>query len=273
MSERPTGPRCRYDAETDGYLIGGQPCERDEYGDRTHHCQSARCSNHVGYGEITCARCVHRVRMTLRRLADLSALLLPAAIAGGVNSEAANLAGPAADPEAWAWRKVAAKQGKAWHLSLIEDDDEQHPYSVLGRWEMMIREDYGQPSDEPVSIAGAADYLGRQLHRIAQDPEQEFALLAKDLRKCRDHIERVMSTASYSERGAPCPECTDEASGVGPRLKRRHGHWCEDPECRKEHHYLDDSGDEWVCPRDKAHAWDHEEYTRWVEERKKAKTA
>ena len=60
----------------------------------------------------------------LRRIPQLAALMLPVALGVGVNSEAANMAGPAADPEAWSWRKVTAKQGGPWHLSLVEDDDD-----------------------------------------------------------------------------------------------------------------------------------------------------
>lgn len=259
---------CRYDREFADYLTpDGTPCLVDEYGDKTRHCTARRnCSVHVGAGEITCPRCIGRVRSLLRKIPDLAALMLPVALTAGVNSEAANLAGPAADVEAWSWRKVAARQGKAWHLSLIEEDDELHPYTVLARWEAMIREDYDQPRDTPTTISEAADYLGRNLGRIAQDPEQDFPLLAHELRKCHQHLESVLATAKRPERGAPCPECTSEETGVGPRLVREFGHWCEDEACEKVH-FADDSADVWVCPRDRDHTWEHEAYTRWIETR------
>lgn len=259
---------CRWDSEAGDYLVGGEPCRHDEYGDRTHHCQARRtCSVHVGAGELTCPRCVGRVRSLLRRIPTLSALAMPVALTAGVNSEAANIAGPAADPEAWTWRKIAAKQGRAWHLSLIEDDDERHPHLVLGRWAMMIAEDYGHGLPT-LDIGRSADYLERQLPRIAQDPEQEFALLASDLRKCLRHLETALALAVRPERGAPCPECTSDETGVGPRLVRQYGHWCDDADCTRLH-YEDDSADRWVCPRDRGHAWDAEAYDRWIAERRK----
>ena len=58
---------------------------------------------------------------------------------------------------------------------------------------------------------------------------------------------------------APCPMCATPA----PRLNREYGHWCEDEDCQKLH-YADDSGDRWVCPRNRDHWWSEEDYRRWV---------
>lgn len=261
---------CKYDRASGEYLIDGEPCRRDDYGDPTRHCTAKRtCANHVGPGELTCARCLGRVRANLRRIPVVSQLMMLVAVEDGVNSEAANLAGPAADPEAWSWRKIAARRGGPWHLSLIEDDDEEHPYLVLGRWDMMIREDYGHPSDERVTIANAAAYLDRQLGRIAQDEEQDFPLFAREVRTCRNHLERVLRTAASRQRGAPCPDCTSPDDGVGPRLVREYGHWCEDEDCERLH-YADDTADRWVCPRNRAHEWTPKAYSDYVEERRTA---
>lgn len=276
--------KCRWDREAEAYLADGEPCKRDEYGDPTKHCTARRsCSNHIGADERTCPRCIARVRSNLRRIPTLSALMLPVAITAGVNSEAANLAGPATSPVGWRERRVAQR----WHLDAweelgritehqhlhaletMEDDDSQHPYSVLTRWQMMIAEDYGHDLPERLSIVGAADYLDRHLARIAQDPEQDFPLLGNDLRNCRQHLEAAVSLAARKERGAPCPECTSEETGVGPRLVREYGHWCESEACEK-FHYADESADVWVCPRNRDHEWSHEDYARWVEERKGA---
>src|SRR5690348_9354345 len=102
---------CRWDNEAGDYLDDGEPCRRDEYGDPTKHCTARRtCAQHVGAGELTCARCIGRVRSTLRRIPALAALMPVVALEGGVNSEAASLAGPAADPEAWMWRRVAQRK-------------------------------------------------------------------------------------------------------------------------------------------------------------------
>ena len=275
--------KCRWDNEAGDYLAGGEPCRHDDYGDKTHHCTARRtCSVHIGEDELTCPRCIARARGNLRKLTPLAALVLPVAVTAGVNSEAANLAGPAADPRGWRERRIAQK----WHLDAweetgriterqhlhalvtMEDDDADHPYSVTTRWAMMIAEDYGH--DLPVlTVANAADYLDRQLARIANDPEQDFRLFASEVRKCRQHLEAAVSLAVRKERGAPCPECTSEETGVGPRLVREFGHWCESEVCERLH-YADDSADTWVCPRDREHEWSHEDYSRWVEERKGA---
>ena len=183
-----------------------------------------------------------------------------------MDSEAANLAGPAADVEAWTWRKVAARQGRSWHASLVEDDDEQHPYTVTTRWQLMLSEDYTHPLPDRMTTLGAIDYLDRNLHRVAQDDAQDFPLLGRELRKCRNHLEAVLRDARTAERGAPCPDCTGEQTGVGPRLVREYGHWCESEACERLH-YDDDSADRWVCPRDREHWWTHEDYTRWIEDR------
>lgn len=251
---------CRWDREAEDYMLDGGPCRWDEYGDRTHHCTARRgCANHVGAGELTCARCLGRTRSDIKRIADLAPLMLPVALGAGVNSEAANLAGPAADPEAWSWRKVAAAQGRAWHVSLIEDDDEHHPYSVLTRWEFMLREDYRDPRDAATSVSAAAAYLDRILHRIAQDDAQDFPLFAREMRTCRNHLEGVLRDSRTPERGAPCPACIETATGPAPRLVRQYGHWCESEECERFHH-RDDSGDEWICPRYALHRWSEQDY-------------
>jgi hypothetical protein len=259
---------CRWDRAAEEYLTDGEPCKVDDYGDPTKHCSARRtCSVHIGRDELTCPRCIGRVRTDLRWIRDLSALLSTAAMSDGVESEAANLAGPAADPEAWSWRKIAARQGVAWHVSLIEDDDERHPYSVTGRWAMMIAEDYSH--DLPtLDVTKATDYLARQLGRIAQDDGQDFPLLAREIRRCRQHIESVLHNDSRPERGAPCPECAQAESFV--RLVRTFGHYCEDEDCTQQFHYADDTEDRWVCPKDRAHSWTEKDYRSWVEDRKES---
>ena len=273
---------CRYSHEASDYLTDdGTPCRRDDYGDPTHHCTARQsCSRHVGAGELTCARCIGRARANLRRIADLSALMLPAAIAGGVNSEAANLAGPAANPYAWSERRIAmGRHLDTWttlgritekqHLHAIvamPDDDEDHPYSVLGRWEMMLREDYGHPSKTRVTIASAAEYLGRQLHVMAQDDAQDFPLLARELRRCRNHLEAVIRNSNAPERGATCPECRRERPDKpARRLTRTYGHWCEDEDC-EQIHFADDSGDIWRCPTNGEHWWNPQGYADMLQD-------
>lgn len=274
--------KCRYDRETNAYLIDGEPCRVDEYGDPTEHCTARlTCSLHVGKGELTCARCIGRTRRDIRQVLGLASLMLPAALGEGVNSEAADLAGPAADP-----RDVRATrfyvEGHATHayrtgridserwekiLGALPDDDEWHPYSVLTRWQMMLAEDYTHPLPDRLTLTEAAGYLDRHLHVVAQDPEQDFALMAREIRKVRSHLESVLHNSSRPERGHPCPSCAEIGHFV--RLVREYAHWCDDEDCAK-FHYADDSGDQWVCPKVRSpHVWSHEDYEKWIAPRQR----
>lgn len=261
--------RCRYDRDAGDYLIDGEPCRTDDYGDPTKHCTARRtCAGHVGADELTCARCLSRARRAIGQIVDLAALMLPAAISAGINSEAANLAGPAADYQTFSARRAIDKR---WILqnvperhieramrTLLADDDEHHPYVVLTRWANMLTEDYNHPTPERWTVANAAAYLDRNLALIAQDPEQDFPLLFRELRRCRDHLEAVLRNSHRSDKGAPCPTCATE-TGKGPRLRREYGHWCDEPDC-EQIHYDDDSGDVWRCPRIRDHWWSEADY-------------
>ncbi|WP_436702431.1 hypothetical protein, partial [Nocardioides sp. BYT-33-1] len=219
---------CRYSREADAYLVDGEICRVDEYGDPTRHCTARRtCSVHVGHGELTCPRCLGRVRRNIKQVAGYSALMLPAAIGAGVNSDAADLAGPAADPrlvrdlrfyvDGHATRALRAGRidEATWEkiLTALPDEDELHPYSVLTRWQMMLSEDYGHDLPERLSITGAAEYLDRNLGRIAQDPEQDFALLAREVRKVCQRLESVLHNSTRPDRGAFCPDCKADGHG------------------------------------------------------------
>lgn len=273
---------CKWDREAEDYLNDGEPCRVDDYGDPTQHCTARRtCSVHVGRDELTCPRCIARARAHLRRIPTLAALTTPIAATGNVDSEAVNMAGPAADPAQWSDRRVAMRSHLAtWertgriserqHLharALMEDDDEHHPLTVLGRWALMTAEDYGH--DLPtITITTAAAYLERNLARIANDDGQDFTLLVRELRKCHQHLELVVALAVRPERGAPCPDCTSEGVGV-PRLVREYAHWCDDEDCERMH-YDDDSEDRWVCPKNREHWRSIADYENYLAERRGA---
>lgn len=248
----------RHDCD-DGDCRGCSPCAG-------RHCSARKsCTWHVGETELTCGRCISVVRTDLRWIESLAALMLTQAIADGLESEAASLAGPAADPEAWTWRKVAAKQGVAWHISLIEEDDEHHPARVAGTWARMVSEDYGHDMPSNAPLSWSAGYLGRMLHRIANDDGQDFALLRAELKKCRQHLEAVLHNGTMRDRGAPCPACRE--AGTVVRLERHYAHWCESDACERMH-FADDGSDVWRCPRDKAHWWTQQGYADLLAERK-----
>ena len=274
MTERHTPAPCYRDRDNGVRFIKAQHrlnCEDSECRGCTtcpepHHCTARKnCTWHLPAGEITCGRCIRGVRLELGWIVSLSALLLTQALADGLESEAANLAGPAVDPEAWSWRKAAARSGGPWHLSLVEDDDEHHPLRVLGTWERMIREDYDHDTNQPITITSAADYLNRNLHRIANDEGQDFPLLRAELKKCRQHLESVLHNDDQRDRGAPCPTCREAGNVV--RLELQYAHWCEDETCER-FHFTDDASDVWRCPRDRDHWWTQQGYADLQAERK-----
>lgn len=242
----------RADCNEDG-CRGCRPCTE-------RHCSGRKsCTWHIPEGQLTCGRCINAARNDLRWIENLAALMMAAAIGEGVNSEAANLAGPSVDPEAWSWRKAAARGGGTWHASLVEDDDEHHPHRVLGTWARMLAEDYDHDMPEAATLAWCAAYLDRALHRVAHDPEQDFPLMARELRKCRQHLDSVLHDDQRPERGMPCPECTGSLTGLGPRLVRKYGHYCDEEDCTRINHE-DDGADVWQCPRDRTHTWSPADY-------------
>lgn len=227
-------------------------CERADCGGcipcpETHCTARSRCLSHVAPTELTCPGCIGQTRTDLAQVVELSALMLGEAIVRGINSEAANLAGPAADPAVWSARQVIKRRhitehlpAEAWEYAtrvLIEDDDDWHPLLVLGRWEMMLREDWGPETDTRLTVSSAADYLERNLPRLANDPAQDFPLFATEIRACRTHLEAVLHDSRQPEKGAPCPTCTTEQQR-GPALVKR---------------YDDDdatgASDTWLCKR------------------------
>lgn len=269
----------------DGCLNDCRGCEKCH----ERHCSARKsCTWHVAEGELTCGRCIASARRDLRWLTPLASLMPTAAEAEGVASEAANLAGPVARYDTFSARRRIAKRWIEAHLPahrwedalvLLDDDDEHHPASVVTRWHMMLAEDYDHALPERLTLAGSSGYLDRNLHRIAHDDEQDFPLLARELRKTRQHLESVLHNDSRPERGAPCYVCADAGVRPAPRLKLERGHWCTDEECQKMHYSVrfdsdteqvvpDLDGDMWVCPRNPSeHKWTEVQYRGWVEER------
>lgn len=235
-SDGPMLPTHRHDCDDAGCL-GCTPCPED-------HCTAReRCGRHVAPTELTCGECIGKTRRDIAQIVELSALMLGEAIVRGVNSEAANLAGPAADPEGWRAHQEHRRQDlnaiadpdafEAALKSLLADHDPLHPLTCLGWWEMAIREDYGPATDQRITVASAAGYLDRMLPRIANDPHQDFPQFAQEIATCRAHMEAVLHDSRQPERGAPCPNCPQPA----PRLSKRY-----DDEDRT------GASDRWTCP-------------------------
>jgi hypothetical protein len=171
----------------------------------------------------------------------------------GVESEAADLAGPVANVITSRWRRVNAAQNGGW----VEETDWTNPGVVLGEWERMIREDLGHDSLTLVSdtLMGSAAYLGWVLTDLARDDGQALVLaeLGAALHRTRSHLESVRHDGADVERGAPCPVCSEgldpEGDEKAPRLVRKYATWDQSGAC-----------DSWRCPRDSDHTWSEADY-------------
>lgn len=250
-------PTCTYDAVrgwctpehlrdcADGQCRGCRPCAED-------HCElNGRCGNHVEHdaGIYTCPSCIGKVKRNVRQIVDRYAELPEEIEAKGVDSEALNLHGPAASAE-----QLAAR--RRWELSrgwcdfprTLAADDPHHPYAVLGRWDLAMRESYGPATDLFITISRAADYLtGPVIEQFAHT--REFEDFARDVSRCLAHLETVLSDSREPEKGAPCPTCRDEQPAEkAPRLRKRYG--------------ADVRGkdDTWHCPIEPAHWWSETDY-------------
>lgn len=248
--------RCRY-VEGYGYFLrahelncredcdGCQPCTHDDAGNPVRHCTArTRCTSHLGSSEaLTCARCIGRTRQDIAEIVSMSDELIDEAVEDGVDSEAADLAGPAADPEAAMWRRLAGAE----RLSEVSIEPDRHPLTVLGTWDFMWREDYDQPTTRRCTITAAATYLDGMLGRVAQDENQDWPLFASEIASCRTHLAEVLHLAKRPEKGAPCPACAAEPALV------------------KHYDERDTTGksDTWRCPACRQ-SWSEQDYRLWV---------
>lgn len=260
---------CRYDTQAKAHLIDGEPCKRDEHGNPVRHCRArSRCTYHLGWDEYACPECAGKARGNLESIADLMALMPDEAVERGVNSEAANIAGPHADFVSAGWRLV--NQGVPGD-KVRDELDMLDPYTCLTYHERVIREEMNHDGLTLVSptVSESAGYLMWVLTDLtrSEDGAEMLSSLLGDTMRLRRHMESVLMDSRTPERGAPCPACVAAELG-SPRLVRVYSHWCDDSECRRLH-VADDSADVWRCPQDESHEWSHEAYTRWIEERER----
>lgn len=301
-------PTCRYDAErgwctpehlrdcTDVACRGCKPCGKS-------HCELLHhCPEHVetAAGIFTCPKCIGKVRLTVRRIVDTYALvevdtqargfdlgpLLEEAAESGIEGEAFNLIGPAADPGQYAEKRrrlAVGYDGRGWcdwpRHDGYREDDPHHPYAVLGRWDMACRESYGPQTDLLVSVSRAADYLtGPLIDTFAHT--SEFEDFARDVATCLAHLETVLHDSREPEKGAPCRRCNrakraDGSEAGAPRLvKRYREHPVKDGElvhevcdCGEVAHCRICAGhdDTWHCPANGDHWWSDADYRTRVD--------
>jgi hypothetical protein len=217
-----------------------------------------RCANHVeqAAGIFTCPSCIGKVKRNVRKIVERYAELPEEIEVKGVDSEALNLHGPAATAEQLqARRRFDIARGWCDFPRTLASDDPHHPYAVLGRWDMAIRESYGPPTDLFVTVSRAADYLtGPVLETFAHT--QEFEDFARDVTRCLTHLETVLSDSHEPEKGAPCPTCSEQRASEddrAPRLRKRYGA------------EVSGKDDTWHCPAKPEHWWSDADYRARVD--------
>src|SRR5687768_10612164 len=205
---------------------GCQPCTE-------RHCRV--CGR--AHADGTCAECMDETRSTLREIADLCNALPTEAAHRGIESEALMLLGPVADPEARGHVEAAYLSGRlpeGWieaahgkDCPLLTNDactgcagGELHPMIVLGGWDAIWRDalEHDEPS-ERLTVTAAVDYLDRTMTYMGGYEHVPFEDFARDLRRCRGHLEAVLHDGEQVERGAPCWSCKRALVHVwGPRV-------------------------------------------------------
>lgn len=260
---------------------GCRPCSED-------HCDVRGCAHHVNHQArlYTCPGCIGRARRRVNDILDRYAQLPAQAVVGGVDSEALNLHGPAADPEQYAVRQewnAELDEAEAWRRGWCKfprdlDDDKHHPLTVLGRWDVYVRDRYGPPTDLFVNLSRAADYLtGPILDTFAHT--KEFEDFDTDTRRCLTHLETVLSDSRQPEKGAPCPTCRLTRPGKkAPRLEKhlaehaglKRGEVCKlgpkvDHQGRSLCRTCRGDDDTWHCPSNPEHHWTEGDYRARVD--------
>ena len=265
-------PTCTWDGER-WTTPTEEPCAED-------HCAlRGRCGGHVDHaaGINTCPSCIGRTRKHLSAIVERYALMAYDAQVDGVDSEAMNLLGRAAAPEQYGARRAmltALYERQGWcdwpRPESYRPDDPHHPYSVLGRWDMALRDQgwLGQ-TDLLVTVSSAADALNGALNGGFPHGD-EFEDFAREIAACLMHLEAVDHDDHVPEQGRPCPTCAaSNEDGKGPKLRKRYAHHpgmqpgqrCTLAGCST----CDGRDDAWHCPDNAAHAWTEDEYRNRVD--------
>lgn len=122
------------------------------------------------------------------------------------------LEGPVADPNAWRQRRRFGFQdnpmGGVNPTELADRLGENAPLWVLGTWDLLVTEHYGHKRSQRITVERAAKYLGSNLSELAQDADFPFDQLAKEMRKCRAHLEAVLHDQNLGDiANVNCFEC------------------------------------------------------------------
>lgn len=208
------------------------------------HCRVCRMTHADG----TCAECKAATREDLHEIARMCRSL-PAEVAHrGINGEAMTLLGPVSDVEARQHVEAAYLSGRlpeGWieaahgrDCPLLTNDPcvgcaggELHPLTVLLTWQMVWR-DALEHSEAPDSALGTAvAYLDTQLHYMGDFDLVPFDDFARDIRRCRTHLESVLHDGEQHDAGAPCMTCHVPLERVWGKDRQTDGWRC--PRCKQ----------------------------------------
>lgn len=195
-SDRPRIVAGRHGEECPGDCTGCLPCPWP-------HCR--RCGRE--HAEHTCPGCLADVRDDLAAITGMCDALPTEVAHKGVESEAMNLLGPAADPEALGHMRASVNVGRIPADWLEAADDERHPLLVLGTWQQAYAEAFGHVDPARITVHGAASYLDRNLAYAGAEEDVPFEEFARAVAACRAHMERVLHDGEQVETGAPCMTC------------------------------------------------------------------
>ena len=190
----------RHDVDCElGSCRGCQPCWQP-------HCP--HCG--ITHTHHVCPGCLHTIRGNLTEIVALHAQLSDEAAERGINSEAMNLAGPSADPEARGHLEASIAVGRipADRLADHLPADDQHPLWVLETIAGETRDalDHDEPTTR-ATVENAAGYISRNLTDIARDPNVDLAAIAGQIADCTRHMLAVLGDRTRDRTGAPCPTC------------------------------------------------------------------
>lgn len=204
---------CKYDGAERPRILPGRH-EDDCAGNECRGCQPCpwvhcrRCyREHVEAETGTCPNCLADVRTDIAEITRMVAALPAEVRVKGIDSEAMNLLGPTADPEALGHMRASINVGRIPADWLEVADDERHPLLVLGSWMEAYIEAFNHVDPERITVASAASYLNRNLTYIGAEADVPFEDFARDVAGCRSHMERVLHDGEQVETGAPCMTC------------------------------------------------------------------
>lgn len=187
------------------------------------HCRICNRAHSDG----ACPECLAEVRENLREIGRLCDSLPAEVEHRGVEGEAMMLLGPATNPEAWGHREASAKAGRINAAYLDDARDELHPLFVLGGWDMVYRDAFDHEEAEVMTLASTVGYLDRNLTYAATWPHVPFEDMARDLRRCVGHLERVLHDGEQVDEGVPCLTCSRPLRRVWGDGKREDGWECQ----------------------------------------------